>query len=75
MKRGGVTGAVYADYAMPGLNGLETIRRATSRRRDLRCLLITGHAGVPSSTVPILRKPFALDELASMVTEILRVAN
>lgn len=68
-------GLLITDYAMPGLNGLETIRQATSRRRDLRCLLITGHASVPSSTVPILRKPFALDELASRVTEILRVAD
>jgi len=53
---------LIVDYAMPGMNGIETIRQARLRRPDLRSLLITGHAGVPSNAgVPLLRKPFAPD--------------
>jgi PAS domain S-box-containing protein len=63
---------LIADYAMPGMNGLETIRQARLRRPDLRCLLITGYAGIPSSIeAPILRKPFTPDELAARVAELL----
>ncbi len=63
---------LIVDYAMPGMNGIETIRQARLRRPDLRSLLITGHAGVPSNAgVPLLRKPFAPDELAQRVAEIL----
>src|SRR6266700_2439870 len=63
---------LIVDYAIPGLSGIETIRQARLRRPDLRSLLITGHAGVPSNAgVPLLRKPFAPDELAQRVAEIL----
>jgi signal transduction histidine kinase/CheY-like chemotaxis protein len=63
---------LIVDYAMPGMNGIETIHQARLRRPDLRSLLISGYTGVPSSAgVPLLRKPFAPDELARRVTEIL----
>ncbi len=67
---------LIVDYAMPGMNGLETIRQARQRRPGLRPLLITGYAGaVGGGTVgiPLLRKPFAPAELARMVAEILAV--
>jgi len=74
LERTGEVDLLIVDYAMPGMNGLETIRRARLRRPDLRSLLITGYAGVPSGVgVPLLRKPFAPDELARRVTEILAV--
>lgn len=67
---------LIVDYAMPGMNGLETIRQARRRRPGLRPLLITGHAdamGTSTVGVPLLRKPFAPAELARMVAEILAV--
>jgi signal transduction histidine kinase len=65
---------IIVDYAMPGINGLETIRQAAEQRPGLKSLLITGYAGaVAGSTtgVPLLRKPFAPAELARRVAEIL----
>jgi signal transduction histidine kinase/CheY-like chemotaxis protein len=65
---------IVADYAMPGMNGLETIRQALERRPGLKSLLITGYAGaVAGSTagISLLRKPFAPAELARRVAEIL----
>ena len=67
---------LIVDYAMPGMNGLETIRRARQRRPGLKPLLITGYAGaIVGSTagMPVLRKPFAPAELARVVAEILTV--
>jgi signal transduction histidine kinase len=62
------------DYAMPGMNGLETIQQARQRRPDLKSLLITGYAGAVvgnTAGIPLLRKPFAPAELAHQVAEIL----
>jgi signal transduction histidine kinase/CheY-like chemotaxis protein len=62
------------DYAMPGMNGLETIRRARQRLPGLKPLLITGYpSGVSGNTagISLLRKPFAPAELARRVAEIL----
>jgi signal transduction histidine kinase/CheY-like chemotaxis protein len=63
---------LIADYAMPGINGLETIRQAKARRLGLKALLITGYAVAGDTTgIPLLRKPFAPSELARRVAEIL----
>jgi CheY-like chemotaxis protein len=64
------------DYAMPGMNGLETIRQALRRRPELKPLLITGYPGAVgggAAGIPLLRKPFAPAELARRVAEILRI--
>jgi signal transduction histidine kinase len=65
---------LIVDYAMPGINGVETIRRARRLRPGLRALLITGHAGAPGAEladVPLLRKPFGPVALSRAVWEIL----
>ncbi len=66
---------LVVDYAMPGMNGLETIRQAQRRRPALKPLLITGYAGAMadggSAGVPLLRKPFTPAELACRVAELL----
>jgi CheY-like chemotaxis protein len=63
---------VIIDYAMPGMNGLEAIRQGRLRRPDLRWLMITGHAAIPSSfEIPVLHKPFTLDELGQRTAEVL----
>jgi signal transduction histidine kinase/CheY-like chemotaxis protein len=64
---------LIVDYAMPGMNGLETIRQAWKRRPDLKALLVTGQvAALPDAAgVPFLRKPFTPADLAQKLTEIL----
>jgi CheY-like chemotaxis protein len=65
---------LIVDYSMPGMNGLETIRQARMRRPDLRTLLITGRAGIVSGDdlgMPVLLKPFAPNQLARQVADIL----
>jgi signal transduction histidine kinase/CheY-like chemotaxis protein len=65
---------LIVDYAMPGINGVETIERARRLRPGLRALLITGHAGAPAAELTdahLLRKPFGLAALSQTVAEIL----
>jgi signal transduction histidine kinase/CheY-like chemotaxis protein len=67
---------LIVDYAMPVMNGLETIQQARRRRPDLKPLLITGYAGAVgggAADIPLLRKPFAPAELARRVAEILMI--
>jgi signal transduction histidine kinase/CheY-like chemotaxis protein len=74
LERGTEIELIVVDYAMPGMNGLETIRLASERRPGVKSLLITGYDGaVAGSTagIPLLRKPFAPKELAHRVAEIL----
>jgi signal transduction histidine kinase len=63
---------LIVDYDMSDMNGLEMIRQAGLRRPDLRWLLITGHAAIPSSfEIPVLHKPFTADELGRRTAELL----
>ena len=74
LEQGPEIDLLIVDYAMPGMNGLETIRQARQRRPGLRPLLITGYAeavGGGTGGTPLLHKPFAPAELARMVAEIL----
>jgi CheY-like chemotaxis protein len=76
LEKGAEIDLLIVDYAMPGMNGLETIRQARQRRPELRPLLITGYAGAVGGGavgIPLLRKPFAPAELARMVAEILAI--
>ncbi|HEY0628023.1 MAG TPA: response regulator [Sphingomicrobium sp.] len=59
---------LLTDFAMPGMNGLDTIRTAVERRPSIRALLMTGYAdedsvAVARSTVPVIRKPINLEQL------------
>ena len=67
---------LLVDMAMPGMNGVEVIRRARERQHDLRALLVTGYADVdafaPAESDMILQKPYRLERLAEAVAEALR---
>jgi DNA-binding response OmpR family regulator len=65
---------VIVDFNLPGLNGIETMRRIRERFPDAFCVLITGQgsesvymAARASGVDHILIKPFALPELGSSV--------
>ena len=62
---------LLADYAMPGMNGVETVRAAQALRPGLQALFITGFADLAAlrevGEERIIQKPFREDELARKV--------
>ncbi|MDQ4087458.1 MAG: PAS domain S-box protein [Pseudomonadota bacterium] len=62
------------DFAMPGMNGAQLARELRRRRPDLPIAFVTGYAeteqleGALGPDVPVLRKPFGMDELNALVT-------
>jgi signal transduction histidine kinase/CheY-like chemotaxis protein len=65
---------LLADFAMPGMNGAELVRRAREGRPELPVLLVTGYvddAQLGSLDVEILRKPIRLADLGARVCEML----
>jgi PAS domain S-box-containing protein len=66
------------DYAMPGMNGAEAARAAREIHPDLPIVFVTGYAeseqleSALGGDVPVLRKPFTLEQLASAVEENVR---
>jgi PAS domain S-box-containing protein len=67
---------LLVDMAMPGMNGVELIKRARERRPSLRAMLVTGYADTtafsPAQGDLVLQKPYRLDRLAASVAEALR---
>ena len=66
--------ALITDYAMPGMTGLELAEKARQLRPNLRVLLATGYADLPSgmkTDLPRLSKPFQQQDLARQLTVIL----
>ena len=63
---------LLVDMAMPGMNGVELIRKARERRPSLRAMLVTGYAPFsPAQGDLVLQKPYRLDRLAASVAEAL----
>ena len=67
---------LLVDMAMPGMSGVELIRRARECRPGLRAMLVTGYADVaafsPAEEDLVLQKPYRLERLAASVAEALR---
>src|SRR5437763_884290 len=76
LARSGPVDLLIVDMAMPGMNGVELIRRARERQGDLRAMLVTGYADVaafgPADSDLVLQKPFRLEKLAEGVVAALR---
>jgi PAS domain S-box-containing protein len=64
---------ILVDFAMPEMNGAELAREIRARLPDLPIVFVTGFAesdqleGALGPDVPVLRKPFGIDDLAAMV--------
>jgi len=59
--------ALVTDYSMPGMNGLELATTVHEKHPDVRIVLATGYAELPTETVlafPRLSKPYTQEELA-----------
>jgi PAS domain S-box-containing protein len=67
---------LLVDMAMPGMNGVEVIRRARERHPRLRALLVSGYADIaafsPAEGDLVLQKPYRLAQLADSVADALR---
>ena len=62
---------------MPGMNGAEVAKAARERRPELPIVFASGYAdtaaieGVVGPEVPLLRKPFRMDQLQAVVSNAL----
>lgn len=63
---------IILDYAMPGMSGPATAQEIRRTRPEQKLLLISGYAGTgvlrtESGEIPLLGKPFMLDQLQAAV--------
>ena len=62
--------------AMPGMNGVELIKKVRERHPGLRAILATGYADIgafsPAEGDFVLQKPYRLDRLAEAIAAALR---
>jgi CheY-like chemotaxis protein len=81
LSRGEAYDLLMIDVAMPGLNGIETVKRARQRCPFLRVLYDTGYVDMGGAEPqtggdPLIKKPFKLIDLTNDVrSAINRVAN
>ena len=66
--------AVVLDLAMPGLDGIETLKRMLKKNPDLQVILLTGHATIEKGVeatregaMEFLEKPAKLDLLLEKI--------
>jgi len=75
LVRGGQADLVVLDYVMPGMDGAEVAREIAAIDPDLPVIFSTGHAALRAlrsaagEDVPVLHKPFTLDELDELLRE------
>jgi two-component system cell cycle sensor histidine kinase/response regulator CckA len=67
---------VILDYAMPGMSGPAAAQEIRRTRPDQKLLLISGYAGTgmlktESGAIPLLGKPFLLDQLRDAIEDVL----
>jgi DNA-binding NtrC family response regulator len=68
--------AVVLDLAMPGMDGIATLKRLLANNPDLQVILLTGHAtlqhgleAIKSGAMEFLTKPPDIDELIGKIAE------
>jgi len=75
-------GCVISDVRMPGIDGIELLKRLKTSRSSLPVLIMTGHGDVPLAieamklgAVDFLEKPFDDDRLIGMIDTALKQAE
>jgi len=81
-REGERIGLLIADYAMPGMTGIELIREARTMQPLLEVLLVTGYAEFGSGgeldgiePLRVLRKPFRAPELLRRIEQVMKLAR
>jgi len=69
---------VLLDLKMPGMNGMEVLRRLSTERPDIKIIIITAHGTIDSAVeatklgaVDFIQKPFTLKEIRELVKLVL----
>jgi two-component system, LuxR family, response regulator FixJ len=75
-------GCVVSDIRMPGIDGIELLKRVKESRGTLPVIIMTGHGDVPLAVeamklgaVDFMEKPFEDDRLIAMIDVALRQAE
>jgi DNA-binding NtrC family response regulator len=65
------TDVLLTDFVLPAMSGLELVTEAKRIVPQLHCLVMSGHAKVPTAApeLPWLSKPVDVDELLSMLAK------
>lgn len=70
------------DIRMPGMDGIEVLRRATALIPDIQVLMLTGHGTIDTAieameygAIGFLRKPISIDNLQKSIEDALARAN
>jgi DNA-binding NtrC family response regulator len=73
---------VVTDWKMPGMDGIELLRRLRGQRPNLPVILVTAHGSVPSAVAAMregafdyVTKPFDNDELRALVARALALTR
>ncbi len=68
--------AIFLDLAMPGMDGIETLKSLLEKNPDLQVILLTGHATIDKSVEAVklgakdfLEKPVNIDKLLAKIRE------
>lgn len=59
--------ALITDQVMPGMTGLELVRRARSVDPELRCVVLSGYSAPSDADVPWLQKPISIGALVEVL--------
>src|SRR5215475_750046 len=75
-------GCVVSDVRMPGIDGIELLKRMQARHSPFPIVIMTGHGDIPLAVeamklgaVDFLEKPFEDDRLTTMIETAIRQAE
>jgi len=73
---------VLLDLAMPGINGIEILKRIKKLNQDIPIIILSGYSSkssysnvISSGAKNVLLKPFTTTELKSIVSGIFKIEN